>query len=61
MAEDIDLDRLDELIRQLSIERAKIEASINTGRDVAAEIRRAARSANKAAGQISYEASRLRR
>jgi hypothetical protein len=56
-----DLDRLDELLRDLLNERGEIERVIATGRDVADKIRQAANTAGEAAGSISMEAGRLRR
>lgn len=55
------LDRLEELVRDLSEQRAELEAAIERGRGVADAIRSAARAANEAASMISMEASRLRR
>lgn len=59
--ERIDLDRLEDIMRDLRNERGEIEAAISRGREVADEIGRAAQRANEAAGWIANEASRLRR
>lgn len=58
---DLDLDRLEDLLRDLRNERGEIEAAIARGHDVAGEIRRAANQAGEAAGMIGMEVSRLRR
>jgi hypothetical protein len=55
------LDCLEGLVRDLQNERGEIEAAIAKGREVANEIRRAARQAGEAAGMIGMEISRLRR
>lgn len=58
---DLDLDRLEHLVRDLHNERGEIEAAISRGHDVAGEIRRASQQAEEAAGTIGMEVSRLQR
>lgn len=53
--------RLEDFVRDLRHERGELEGVIQRGREVASEIRSAAKSASEAAGWIANEASRLRR
>lgn len=56
-----DLDRFEDLIRDLRNERGELESVISRGHDVAREIKSAANTAGEAAGMISMEVQRLRR
>lgn len=56
-----DIDRLETVLRDLREERGEMERVVVAGREVAAEIRRAANTAGEAAGMISMEVGRLRR
>lgn len=54
-------DRLEDLTRSLANERGELQAAAADAHKAAEELRRAARSANEAAGWIANEAARMRR
>lgn len=56
-----EIDRLEEMIRNLAHERSELESAIERGREVAREIRSAANTAGEVAGMISMEVGWLRR
>jgi hypothetical protein len=57
----LDLDRLDELVREMSEQRMAMESAAADMHRAADRMQSAVRSANEAAGWISGEASRLTR
>ena len=60
-AEQIDPERLEEVVQNLARERQAIQTAVADARMAADMLARAARSANETAGWIAHEVSRMRR
>lgn len=58
--QEIDYDRLESIVRDLSYKCSDLEAAIGSARNVTEDIRHAVNKANEAAGWIASEVSRMR-